>query len=77
MPTSFERFGVCPDGNAPFDPQNEFTHKNLLYTARPLEDVASSTGRSVDEVVERRSKARAGAVRARARARGRISTTRS
>ena len=28
------RYGVLPDGNAPFDPQNEFTHKNLLYTAQ-------------------------------------------
>ena len=28
------RYGVRPDGNAPFDPQAEFTHKNLLYTAR-------------------------------------------
>jgi uncharacterized protein YyaL (SSP411 family) len=44
------RFGVRPDGNAPFDPQAEFTHKNLLYTARSLEDIASSTGLSVAEV---------------------------
>ncbi len=29
-----QRFGVRPDGNAPFDPQNEFTGKNLLYTAK-------------------------------------------
>ena len=39
MPTSSAlRFGVLPDGNAPFDPQNEFTDKNLLYTARSLDD---------------------------------------
>ena len=44
------RYGILPDGNAPFDPQNEFTHKNLLYTARPIEEVASMTGRTVDEV---------------------------
>jgi hypothetical protein len=44
------RYGVRPDGNAPFDPQAEFTHKNLLYTAHSLEEVASSTGRSVEEV---------------------------
>jgi uncharacterized protein YyaL (SSP411 family) len=44
------RYGVRPDGNAPFDPQAEFTHKNLLYTARPLEDIAESTGRSVGEL---------------------------
>ena len=28
------RYGLLPDGNAPFDPQSEFTGKNLLYTAR-------------------------------------------
>ncbi|HEY6359973.1 MAG TPA: thioredoxin domain-containing protein [Vicinamibacterales bacterium] len=44
------RYGVLPDGNAPFDPQQEFTHKNLLYTARPIEEVASRTGRSREEV---------------------------
>jgi len=44
------RHGILPDGNAPFDPQAEFTHKNLLYTARSLDDVASSTGRAVEEV---------------------------
>jgi uncharacterized protein YyaL (SSP411 family) len=43
-------FGVQPGGNAPFDPQEEFTHKNLLYTARTLEEVASQTGRPVAEV---------------------------
>jgi hypothetical protein len=45
-----QRFGILPDGNAPFDPQGEFTHRNLLYTARAVEDVARATGRSVDEV---------------------------
>jgi uncharacterized protein YyaL (SSP411 family) len=45
------RFGIQPDGNAPFDPQNEFTHKNLLYTARSVDDIASSTGQPA-EVVE-------------------------
>jgi hypothetical protein len=44
------RYGVRPDGNAPFDPQGEFTGKNLLHTARSVEDVASQTGRTVDEV---------------------------
>ena len=27
------RYGVLPNGNAPFDPQHEFVNKNLLYTA--------------------------------------------
>jgi uncharacterized protein len=44
------RYGIRPDGNAPADPQGEFTGKNLLYTAQALEDVATSTGRAVDDV---------------------------
>jgi uncharacterized protein YyaL (SSP411 family) len=47
-----DRFGVRPGGNAPFDPQNEFADKNLLYTARPLADVAQTADRSALEVVE-------------------------
>ena len=31
--SSAARFGIEPDGNAPYDPQGEFTGKNLLYTA--------------------------------------------
>jgi uncharacterized protein len=52
------RYGILADGNAPADPQGEFTHKNLLYTARSLEEVARSAGRSVDEVVEALGRAR-------------------
>ena len=44
------RFGIQPDGNAPFDPQSEFTHKNLLYTARSIDDIASATGRPAEAV---------------------------
>jgi uncharacterized protein YyaL (SSP411 family) len=44
------RYGILPDGNAPADPQGEFTNKNLLYTARSLDHVASMTGRSEEEV---------------------------
>jgi hypothetical protein len=44
------RFGVQPDGNAPFDPQNEFTHKNLLYTARSIEDIASARSATREDV---------------------------
>ena len=47
-----ERYGVRPGGNAPFDPQNEFTNKNLLYTARPIADVASLTAHAAGEVEE-------------------------
>ena len=45
-----EQYGVRPGGNAPFDPQEEFTGKNLLYTARPIDEIASATGRSAEEV---------------------------
>ena len=53
------RYGVLPDGNAPFDPQQEFTHKNLLYTARSIEEIASQTGRSREAVEEALARARA------------------
>jgi uncharacterized protein len=43
-------YGVLPDGNAPFDPQNEFTHQNLLYTARTVEDTAAATGVPADAI---------------------------
>ena len=45
------RFGIEPNGNAPHDPQGEFTGKNLLYTAQSIEDVAKRSGCSPDEVV--------------------------
>jgi uncharacterized protein len=53
------RYGVRPSGNAPADPQGEFTGKNLLYTARPLDDIASSVGRTVDEVQASLARSRA------------------
>jgi uncharacterized protein YyaL (SSP411 family) len=52
------RFGILPDGNAPFDPQNEFTHKNLLFTARSIEEIASATGRSGPDVEAALARAR-------------------
>ena len=45
------RFGIQPSGNAPQDPQGEFTGKNLLYTAESIEEVATRTGRSADDVL--------------------------
>ena len=44
------RFGIRPDGNAPEDPQGEFTGKNLLYVASTIEEVAQRTGTSREEV---------------------------
>ena len=42
--SSKPRFGIEPDGNAPQDPQQEFTGKNLLYVARSIDDIAGETG---------------------------------
>ncbi|HEY5617664.1 MAG TPA: thioredoxin domain-containing protein [Vicinamibacterales bacterium] len=53
------RYGVLPDGNAPFDPQSEFTHQNLLYTARSIDEIASMRGSSADVVAAALARARA------------------
>jgi uncharacterized protein len=52
------RFGIEPDGNAPQDPQQEFTGKNLLYVARSVDDIASQVGQSAAEVVDILNRAR-------------------
>ncbi|MDP1570482.1 MAG: thioredoxin domain-containing protein [Vicinamibacterales bacterium] len=52
------RFGVLPDGNAPFDPHSEFTGRNLLYTARSLSDIAGDTGLAPAEVADALLRAR-------------------
>jgi uncharacterized protein len=44
------RFGIQPTGNAPQDPQGEFTGRNLLYTAESIEEIATRTGRSAEDV---------------------------
>jgi uncharacterized protein len=43
-------YGLEEGGNAPFDPQQEFTGRNILYIARPLEKVAMSQGVSAAEL---------------------------
>lgn len=53
------RHGVLPDGNAPVDPQGEFTHRNLLYAARPVRDVATLLSSTVEEVEATLGRARA------------------
>jgi uncharacterized protein YyaL (SSP411 family) len=60
------RFGIEPAGNAPHDPQGEFTGKNLLYTAQSIEDVATRTGKNVDEVLAGLARVRNRLVAARA-----------
>jgi uncharacterized protein YyaL (SSP411 family) len=52
------RFGVLPDGNAPTDPQQEFTGKNLLYVAADLEELAKVSGASEEEVAATLDRAR-------------------
>ena len=52
------RFGIEPDGNAPQDPQGEFTGQNILSTARPLESVAAESTTPMDEVMAALGRAR-------------------
>ena len=46
------RFGIEEHGNAPQDPQQEFTGKNLLYVAHSIEEIAKDTGTSPDDLVD-------------------------
>ena len=52
------RYGLLPDGNAPFDPQNEFTGKNLLYTARGIAEIAAELGQDPADVAAALTRAR-------------------
>jgi uncharacterized protein YyaL (SSP411 family) len=52
------RYGLLPDGNAPFDPQNEFSGKNLLYTARGIAEIATELGQEPASVAETLRRAR-------------------
>ena len=62
-----KRFGIEPDGNAPQDPQGEFTGQNLLYTARTMEEIAAETGRDAEAVMAVLGRARQVLFDARAR----------
>ena len=53
------RFGIEADGNAPQDPQGEFTGRNLLYVAQPIEDIAVRASQTPDAVVDALGRARA------------------
>jgi uncharacterized protein YyaL (SSP411 family) len=53
-----KRFGIEPGGNAPHDPQQEFTGKNILYVDQPIEDIAIRTGRPAEEVMDVLGRAR-------------------
>jgi uncharacterized protein len=52
------RYGILPGGNAPADPHNEFTGKNLLYTARGLADIAGELDRDPADVAAALTRAR-------------------
>jgi uncharacterized protein YyaL (SSP411 family) len=60
------RYGIERQGNAPFDPQQEFTGKNLLYIARSIDEVAEATGRTREDVLAALDRARTVLVAARA-----------
>ena len=65
---AFERrYGLLPDGNAPFDPQSEFTGKNLLYTARGIAEIAEALGRDPETVAQSLTRARVTLFKARAK----------
>jgi len=53
------RFGIEPGGNAPHDPQQEFTGKNLLYVARSIEDIAAQAGKTPAAVIDSLNRSRA------------------
>jgi len=44
------RYGIEPNGNAPIDPQHEFTGKNLLYIAKSIDHIARELGKTEDEI---------------------------
>jgi uncharacterized protein len=44
------RFGIETQGNAPQDPQQEFTGKNLIYISQSIDDIAARTGRTAADV---------------------------
>jgi hypothetical protein len=54
------RFGILPDGNAPQDPQQEFTGKNLLYIAKSIDEIASdnASGKTPGDVFDILNEAR-------------------
>jgi uncharacterized protein YyaL (SSP411 family) len=47
-----QRYGIEPNGNAPSDPQQEFTGKNILYVARSIDELAAGFGRPPDDIIE-------------------------
>jgi hypothetical protein len=52
------RFGLEPGGNAPFDPHGEFSGKNLLYLAAPIDGIAAERGLDAEEAASRLERVR-------------------
>jgi uncharacterized protein YyaL (SSP411 family) len=50
-PVIRQRFGIEPGGNAPSDPQQEFTGKNLLYIAQSVDELAARSGKTPDDII--------------------------
>jgi uncharacterized protein YyaL (SSP411 family) len=50
-PVIRKRFGIEPGGNAPSDPQQEFTGRNLLYIARSVDELAAESGKAPDDII--------------------------
>jgi len=62
-----KRLGIRPDGNAPSDPQGEFTGQNILYTAASVGEIAVTTDRKEAEVDTVLARARVALFEARAK----------
>jgi uncharacterized protein YyaL (SSP411 family) len=45
------RLGIEDDGNAPADPQGEFTGVNIPYVSQSIEEIAARTGRTSEDVL--------------------------
>ena len=58
------RFGIVPAGNAPSDPQGEFTGKNLLYVAAGIDELAQEFGKTASDIEGMLSAARLAMFRA-------------
>ncbi len=51
-PVFAARYGILENGNAPFDPQQEFVNKNLLHTAQSIADIARTHNTPPIEVAD-------------------------
>jgi uncharacterized protein YyaL (SSP411 family) len=60
------RFGIEPEGNAPFDPHHEFAGLNILYQASDIEELAREYRHDVREITARLDWARQHMLTARA-----------